>query len=131
MSYEKQNFVNGQKLKAEHLNHMEEGIAKASGVLVAKFEEYEDSEGAQLVCTTHTAAEINSALYAGIPVIAVVRIDTNQWTESALCWGDGYSVKVGCGRCDGGWSHSLGDEYSFADGDIHNKTIGNELWGEY
>lgn len=30
MSYEKLGFVSGQKLKAEHLNHMEEGIANAS-----------------------------------------------------------------------------------------------------
>ncbi len=29
MTYEKQNFVAGQVLKAEHLNHMEEGIEKA------------------------------------------------------------------------------------------------------
>lgn len=29
MSYEKQNFVSGQTLTAEHLNHMEEGIAAA------------------------------------------------------------------------------------------------------
>ena len=27
MSYEKQNFVDGQTLTAAHLNHMEEGIA--------------------------------------------------------------------------------------------------------
>lgn len=37
MSYEKQNFVSGQKLKAEHLNHMEDGIeAIASGVTIKK-----------------------------------------------------------------------------------------------
>lgn len=28
MSYEKQDFVNGQTLTAEHLNHMEQGIAQ-------------------------------------------------------------------------------------------------------
>ena len=32
MSYEKQNFVKGQVLKADHLNHMEDGIAAAVGV---------------------------------------------------------------------------------------------------
>lgn len=32
MSYEKLGFTSGQKLKAEHLNHMEEGIANAGGV---------------------------------------------------------------------------------------------------
>lgn len=32
MSYEKQNFVSGQILTAAHLNHMEEGIAAATGV---------------------------------------------------------------------------------------------------
>lgn len=32
MSYEKQNFVDGQILTAEHLNHMEQGIADASPV---------------------------------------------------------------------------------------------------
>ena len=31
MSYEKQNFVDGQTLTAAHLNHMEEGIAAAGG----------------------------------------------------------------------------------------------------
>ena len=30
MSYEKQNFVKGQILKADHLNHMEDGIAAAA-----------------------------------------------------------------------------------------------------
>ena len=30
MSYEKQNFVDGQTLTAAHLNHMEEGIAAAA-----------------------------------------------------------------------------------------------------
>lgn len=32
MSYEKLGFTSGQTLKAEHLNHMEEGIANAGGV---------------------------------------------------------------------------------------------------
>ena len=32
MSYEKQNFVEGQILTAAHLNHMEEGIAAATGI---------------------------------------------------------------------------------------------------
>ena len=32
MSYEKQNFVDGQTLTAAHLNHMEEGIAAAGGL---------------------------------------------------------------------------------------------------
>lgn len=31
MSYEKLGFVKGQKLKADHLNHMEDGIANAGG----------------------------------------------------------------------------------------------------
>ena len=34
MAYEKQNFVDGQTLKAEHLNHMEDGIAEALGTSV-------------------------------------------------------------------------------------------------
>lgn len=33
--YEKQNFVDGQKLRAYQLNHMEEGIAEASNGFVA------------------------------------------------------------------------------------------------
>ena len=33
MSYEKQNFVDGQTLTAAHLNHMEEGIAAGTGVM--------------------------------------------------------------------------------------------------
>lgn len=32
MSYEKLNFISGQILKAEHLNHMEDGILEASGL---------------------------------------------------------------------------------------------------
>lgn len=37
MNYEKQNFIKGQILKAEHLNHMEDGIeAIASGVTIKK-----------------------------------------------------------------------------------------------
>lgn len=31
MAYEKQNFKNGQRLTADHLNHMEEGIAAGGG----------------------------------------------------------------------------------------------------
>lgn len=34
MSYEKLGFVSGQKLKAEHLNHMEDGISALSGEVV-------------------------------------------------------------------------------------------------
>lgn len=33
MSYKKQNFVSGQTLKAEHLNHMEDGIVNAGGII--------------------------------------------------------------------------------------------------
>ncbi len=36
MAYEKQNFTDGQVLTAEHLNHMEEGIANASKAAVVK-----------------------------------------------------------------------------------------------
>ena len=34
-NYEKQNFVSGQILKAEHLNHMEDGIGQLSEDKVA------------------------------------------------------------------------------------------------
>ena len=39
MSYEKLGFTSGQTLMAEHLNHMEDGIANAGGVLVVKTNE--------------------------------------------------------------------------------------------
>ena len=44
MSYEKQNFVKGQILKADHLNHMEDGIAAAAvGVQGPKGDKGEDA----------------------------------------------------------------------------------------
>ena len=48
MSYEKLGFTKGQILKADHLNHIEEGIAKASSLswndLTNKPEELSESE---------------------------------------------------------------------------------------
>ena len=35
MSYTKQNFKDGQTLKAEHLNHMEDGIVNLENAVVA------------------------------------------------------------------------------------------------
>ena len=50
MSYEKLGFVSGQILKAEHLNHMEEGIANTSWNDLTDKPFGEDPNGLELVC---------------------------------------------------------------------------------
>ena len=54
MQYEKQNFVKGQVLKADHLNHMEEGISKA-------MEKAEEASAASLTIGTVTSGETAAA----------------------------------------------------------------------
>jgi hypothetical protein len=59
MSYEKLGFVSGQTLKAEHLNHMEEGIAKAGGGADWKANEGEDG---YIKNRTHWEQEVDGVI---------------------------------------------------------------------
>ena len=52
MAYEKQNFIDGQVLTAEHLNHIEDGIAGLEGGYVAPSAKVvQTSDGAKITIT--------------------------------------------------------------------------------
>lgn len=55
--YEKQNFVDGQKLRAYQLNHMEEGIEKASNGFVSLEQTVESEEDGGENIITATRAD--------------------------------------------------------------------------
>lgn len=99
-------------------------------VVVAKFDACDES-GTQLVCFTHTAYEIYTALSSGKAVIALVTNTHEQFSQTALCWDGGGYTCVGCASYDSGWRHDAYDENYFVDGDKSNRTIGNELWFEF
>jgi hypothetical protein len=127
MSYERQNFTDGQKLKAEHLNKMDEALANPP-IVVAKF--YTE-DFATLICESHTADEIGAYLSAGTPVVALVNDQSVPRYITCMCWMDDNAVYVGEPITDGGWSHYINNEGYYGDGDTSNKTIGNELWQEH
>ena len=131
MSYEKQNFTDGQKLKAEHLNKMDEALANPP-IVVAKFASAE-WDSIYITCKTHTADEIKDYLAKGTPVLAHVYDESFNRLITCSCWMDGDVLKVGEIFSDSGWKHDPVEDHdnSFADGDPTNKTIGNELWVEY
>lgn len=100
-----------------------------SSVLVANFEDYEDGT---IYCRNHTALEIDSALYNGIPVMATVSDPNGDNVSTELCWlRDRYSVFVGDHYADSGWCHNIGETIYYKDGNPNNKTPGNELWHEF
>ena len=61
MAYEKQTWVTGETITEEKLNHMEDGIEGAGGVLVIEY----TGEGVM----TPTMAQVEAAFESGIPVI--------------------------------------------------------------
>ena len=135
MSYEKQNFKDGEKLKASQLNHMEDGIAKASDIIVAKFEM--DGEMDRIWCNTHTALELYEALMSGVAVLAWIdcRADFSK-AGMGSCTAESFSNSPRCLYVLGNgelstYNHVFGDETSYKDGNPSNATIGNELFYEY
>ena len=76
MSYNKIGFVKGQTLKAEHLNHMEEGIASATPVTrVIKITEDNYGYVNYNECYTANYDEIYELLQSG----GIVWIDWSYW----------------------------------------------------
>lgn len=81
-------------------------------------------------CITHTASEIKDLLWGGTPVVALAQCTDNS-AMTLLCWMEGNYVKLGCFVGDGAWSHEIGNENCYVDGDTTNATVKNELWLEY
>lgn len=75
MSYQKQNFVDGEVLSASQLNHMEDGIANAAGAQGPKGDKGDPGEG-----FTSTAKELMLSLFEN----AVYKTDDAQDTLNAL-----------------------------------------------
>ena len=135
MSYEKQNFKDGEKLKASQLNHMEEGIANASGVLRVDFLRYrEDAD--EFICVNHSNLELYELMKAGTLVMATLwadeidgelmyivpcQVESQEWSDSGS-----HEVWINAG----GYSlvHCSSYEGYFVDGNPYNGTAGNELW---
>ena len=128
MSYERQNFTDGQKLKAEHLNKMDEALANPP-IVVAKFESTDD--GLSYCSTTHTAEQIWNLLATGTAVIAHLNNIESEYFFTMMCWQRDGAICVGEPIADSGWSHFVGFPDYYIDGDSSNKTIGNERWNEF
>lgn len=79
MAYTKQTWATGDTITADKLNHLEDGVAGAGGVMVvgATFD-----ESTNKTTLDHTWQEINAALSAGIPCFSH---DVSVEGESSLC----------------------------------------------
>lgn len=107
MEYEKQNFEDGQTLKAEHLNHIEDGIAKLIDAMNIQFayddgyatiynltalrgmtwREYINTVNPQMNCTEpHGDEEIEN-----IPLFAIVNDCKIAGAADAICAIDRYN----------------------------------------
>lgn len=75
MSYTKHNWVNGETITDTLLNHMEDGIANASGILVKYTLEYVNGEYDVSNCDK-TFAEIKTAIENGLDVRAYTYYDS-------------------------------------------------------
>ena len=72
MSYEKQTWANGDVITAEKLNHIEDGVASASGEeYVVTFTEISGSSGGAFT-SDKTATEAKAAYDAGQKVVGVI-----------------------------------------------------------
>ena len=71
MAYEKQTWVTGEVIKAADLNHMENGIAGASGNVVY-FPATADTTNSKYVLTDATVGDIVSAMHGGNAVCLLV-----------------------------------------------------------
>ena len=101
-------------------------------LLIAKFDTVADYD-TELVCLTHTAADIIAHLESQKPAIASVFSRDRQGfiTTNIFCVDQGSCLIVGEYIIDGGWSHTPGQENCYEDGNTENRTIGNERWCEY
>lgn len=87
MSYEKQNWKNGDVITETKLNHMEDGIASGGGVLVVN-EVYD--EQTETISLDHTWKEIHDADFAVLKMINENDVSTCILSE---CYsGAGYNV---------------------------------------
>lgn len=85
MSYTKQNFVSGQILKAEHLNHMEDGIETNDAAITQLSEDlnelknrpmiYFNSQSRKYICN-YTFAELNKFYDKLLSVLCLDTMDT-------------------------------------------------------
>lgn len=104
MSYEKQNWKNGDVITESKLNHMEDGIATGGGVLVT-----------------------GTTMHAGVPVL------TNTWQEihdatltvkkQGVPSGTGFSISL----CDS--AYSIVNPQTQVTSYIVTFNFGDELWG--
>lgn len=108
-----------------------EGGSGASADLPVVVAKFYSEDGATLTCESHTADEILGYLKAGTPVVAHISDQNIPRYITCTCWGDDYVVYVGDPIFDGGWQHAFTDADHYDDGDVSNKTIGNELWREH
>ena len=75
MSYEKQNFVDGQTLTAAHLNHMEDGIAKAN-------ENTNSGSGLSETSKTLLLSLLENAAYTSPSMQAQLNALRTEWSSS-------------------------------------------------
>lgn len=89
MAYEKQNFKGGNILKAEQLNHMEDGIAKLETSMITA-EDPADTEDVQ----SAVESILKSIEDKGNGLLALLQKKGGN-TDVVYCWGDSLTEGVG------------------------------------
>ena len=131
MSYEKQNFVDGQTLTAAHLNHMEEGIAAAGGftagakeLLLTLFENAAYKTGDAQSALNALRAEWGGSAQ-DIPVQSV------SLSAAILNLSEGVVERFARRSCYGGRRHGDCREGRHLHGDSYGRRQERQLHGEY
>ena len=91
MSYEKQTWVNGEVITDNKLNHMEDGIANAGGLILHAT--YDSSE--ERTVLDKTWQEINDAFVSGMSVVVVYEDDAVKALMETYHDGSTYSLQFG------------------------------------
>ena len=100
-------------------------------VATAVFDSADDS-GELFTCSTHTARELIQMINNGIPLIGLLLDQTRGTSKSFFCFTEGdWRIVVGDAIMDGGWQHCVGQSSFYADGNVDNPVIHNELWAAY
>lgn len=91
MSYEKQNFADGQVLKADHLNHIEEGIS-AVEESVATVEQSVATVEKSVAAVKESIAAVEESIPDGLPEVTesdngrFLQVEDGKWTAVEALW---------------------------------------------
>jgi len=107
MSYEKQEWANGDIITADKLNHMEDGIASGGGLVLHAT----DDSAQNRTVLDRTWQEINDAFVSGMNV--VVAYGTEEAKALMETYNDGSTYKLQFGISGDGYDANSPDDYPF------------------